>query len=61
MASVKEDIIATISNLPDDATVEDILEAIYVRQKIRKAQQEFDEGHYYTHEQAREILQKWLE
>ena len=36
MATEKENIIEMIKNLPDDVSMEDIIEAIYVRKKIEK-------------------------
>ena len=36
MATEKESIIEMIKNLPDDISMEDIIEAIYVRKKIEK-------------------------
>jgi len=36
MATQKENIIQMIKSLPDDISLEDIIEAVYVRQKIEK-------------------------
>ena len=41
--------------------MEDIIEAIYVRQKIKKGLKDSEEGRVYTHDEAKEILKKWLE
>lgn len=60
MATIKEDIISMLKNLPDDISVDEIIEAIYVRQKILKGLKDSKEGNLYTHEEAREILEKWL-
>ena len=49
-----------IKNLPDDISLEDIIEAIYVRQKIEKGLKDSKEGNFYTHEEAKERLEKWL-
>jgi len=60
MATEKESIIEMIKTLPDDVTMEDIIEAIYVRQKIEKGLKDSEEGRLYTHEEAKERLEKWL-
>jgi len=60
MATEKENIIEMIKSLPDDASMEDIIEAIYVRKKIEKGLKDSEEGKLYTHEEARELLKKWL-
>lgn len=60
MATDKEDILTMIKQLPDDVSVEDILDAIYVRQKISKGLKDSEEGKVYTTDEARAILEKWL-
>ena len=61
MATEKENIIEMIKSLPDDVSMEDIIEAIYVRQKIEKGLKDSEERNLYTHEEARELLKKWLQ
>ena len=60
MATQKENIIQMIKSLPDDINLEDIIEAVYVRQKIEKGLKDWKEGNLYTHEEAKERLEKWL-
>jgi predicted transcriptional regulator len=61
MATEKENIIEMIKSLPDDVSMEDIIEAIYVRKKIEKGLKDSKEGNLYTHEEAKELLKKWLQ
>ncbi len=61
MATEKENIIEMIKGLPDDISMEDIIEAIYVRKKIEKGLKDSEEGNLYTHEEAKELLKKWLQ
>ena len=61
MATEKDNIIQMIKELPDNVSMEDIIEAIYVRQKIKKGLKDSEEGRVYTHDEAKEILKKWLE
>jgi predicted transcriptional regulator len=60
MATEKENIIKMIKDLPNDISMEDIIEAIYVRQKIEKGLKDSEEGRLFTHEEAKERLAKWL-
>lgn len=60
MATEKKNIIKMIKALPDDVSMEDIIEAIYVRQKIEKGLKNSEEGKLFTHEEAKERLSKWL-
>lgn len=59
MASVKESVIEMVKELPETTTLEEIMEHLYIKQKIAKCQKQLEEGHYYTHEEAKEILTKW--
>lgn len=61
MATEKENIIEMLKNLPDDVSMEDIIEAIYVRKKIEKGLKDSEEGNLYTHEEAKELLKKGLQ
>jgi len=58
--TVKEAVIDAIRQMPDDATVEDILEALYVRQKIDAGLKDVAEGRVMSHEEAKKRLGKWL-
>ena len=60
MATDKENIISMLRELPDDISLDEIIEAIYVRQKILKGLKDSEEGNLYTHEEAKKILEKGL-
>lgn len=58
--SVKGEVIKLIEELPDTATMEEILHKIYVRARIEEGIKELDEGKGVTHDQAMEQINKWL-
>ncbi|QDI90677.1 hypothetical protein EPH95_05360 [Salicibibacter halophilus] len=58
--SIKEEVIKTISELPDDVTYEDIMEEIFVQSKIEAGLNQLDEGKHLTHDQVKERMGKWL-
>ena len=60
MLTIKKDVISLVEKLPENSTLEDIMEHLYVKQKILKGQKQLKEGHFYTHEEAKEIMGKWL-
>lgn len=60
MAIIKENVISLIKKLPNNSTLEDIMEHLYVKQKILKGQKQLETGQFYTHEEAKEIMKKWL-
>jgi predicted transcriptional regulator len=54
--SVKDAVIDVIRQMPDDATVEDIISALYVRQKIDAGLRDVAEGRVVSHEVAKKRL-----
>lgn len=60
MLTIKKDVISLVEKLPEDSSLEDIMEHLYVKQKILKGQRQLKTGHFYTHEEAKEIMRKWL-
>ena len=60
MSTIKESVISLVKEMPENATLEDIMESLYVKQKIIKGQSQLESGQFYTHEEAKEILKEWL-
>ena len=60
MPTIKEEVIALVKKLPENSTLEDIMEHLYVKQKILKGQKQLESGQFYTHDEAKEIMKKWL-
>ncbi|MDN5344961.1 MAG: hypothetical protein PWQ18_1074 [Clostridia bacterium] len=61
MATFREEIIHMIREMPEDASVEDIMAELYFRKKVDRGLQQLKAGQVLTHDQARERLKKWLE
>ncbi len=60
MSTIKESVISIVKEMPENVTLEDIMESLYVKQKIIKGQSQLESGQFYTHEEAKEILKEWL-
>ncbi|HEY2495273.1 MAG TPA: hypothetical protein VGI33_20500 [Paenibacillus sp.] len=58
--SVKDEVIRLIQDLPDNATVEDILYKLYARAKIEEGINELDAGKGFSHEEAMEKINTWM-
>ena len=56
----KEKIKTTIDSLPDNFTIEDIIEELIVLDKIEQGLKDVKEGRVYTTEEAKKKLDKWL-
>jgi len=61
MATIKESVISMLKDMPENVSLEDIMEHLYVKQKILKGQKQLESEQFYTHEEAKEIMAKWLE
>ena len=58
MSTIKESVISIVKDMPENSTLEDIMESLYVKQKILKGKKQLETGQFYTHEEARERLLK---
>jgi predicted transcriptional regulator len=56
----KRQILKAIEQLPDDASVEDALERLYLLYKIEKGLQQADSGELISQEEARQRMARWL-
>jgi predicted transcriptional regulator len=52
-SSAKERVIDAVRELPDDATVEDAMERLYVLAKIQKGLEQAEAGQTVSHEEAK--------
>jgi len=58
--TVKEKMLKTVSDLPDDASFEDAMERLLFLSKIEKGRQQADDGQTVPHMAVRERMTKWL-
>jgi hypothetical protein len=49
-----------IDTLPDTATIDDIMHALYVRTKFARGEMEIREGKGVPHDEAKRRLSKWV-
>ena len=56
----KETAKQVIDSLPDGATADDIIHALYINIKFARGEEEIREGNGVTHDEAKRTLEKWL-
>lgn len=56
----KQQILKAIEELPDDASVEDAIERLYLLYKIEKGLRQADHGDLISQEDARQRMAEWL-
>ena len=60
MQTAKQEVEQMLHNLPDDSTLEDIHYHLYVLEKVKRGQEDIANGRRFTHEEAKERLDRWL-
>ncbi len=56
----KTQIIDSLSNLPENVTIDQVIEHLVVVEKIQKGLNDSAEGKVYNKDEAKEKLKKWL-
>ncbi len=56
----KTEIIESLQNLPDEFSFDELMESLLVLHKIELAQVDIKMGKFYTEEEAKQELGKWL-
>ena len=44
MATIKDSVISIVKDMPENSTLEDIMESLYVKQKILKGKKQLETG-----------------
>ncbi|MFC2949457.1 hypothetical protein [Virgibacillus sediminis] len=57
--STREEVIRVI-DLPNNVTLDDIIKELSVHAKIEKGLKVLNDGEYYSHDEVKEKLAKWL-
>jgi predicted transcriptional regulator len=56
----KATVLDSISKLPEEFSIDDLVERLIISEKIEKGRQQVKEGKVNTEEQAKAKLSKWL-
>ncbi len=58
--TTREKAVQAIRALPDDASIEDAMERLFLLAKIERSIQQADAGERIPHERVKERMAKWL-
>ncbi len=58
--TTKESVLQAISELPEDASLEEILDVVILRLKVERGRQQIAAGEGLDHQEVRERLARWL-
>jgi predicted transcriptional regulator len=59
--NIKDRMIQTLQDLPDDVTFESAMDRLYLMYKVERGIAQMDAGQKVPHEEARKRILKWLE
>ncbi len=60
MAAVKKQVLKIIEDLPENATIDDIMQALYFKLQVDKGLEQLDKGEHVSHEKVEKRMAKWL-
>lgn len=58
--TTKEKVVQIVEALPDDASIEDAMERLFLLAKIERGIQQADAGQLIPHDKVKERMAKWL-
>ena len=56
----KTQLLETIQDMPEEFSVDELMERLLILQKIEEGQHQIRAGKFYTEEEAKKKLEKWL-
>lgn len=60
-ASVRDRVLHAVGEMPSDVTFEDMMERVYLFQKIERGRQQIAAGEGIPHDEARRRMKRWYE
>ena len=60
MDCIRDEVIKMISRLPDNVSIDEIMEELYFKLQVNRGLQELDEGKGIPHEEVEKRMQQWL-
>jgi predicted transcriptional regulator len=59
--TAKEEILELMKQIPDDLTVDEALERLQLLYDVHKGLEEAERGEVVSHEQAKKMIEEWLQ
>jgi predicted transcriptional regulator len=56
----KTTLVESLENLPEEFSLEDIIERLIILDKLEDGRKQYEEGKIFTHDQVKQKLEKWL-
>ncbi len=59
--TVKEKVIKAVQDLPENSSMDEVMETLYLLFKVERGIQQADAGQLLSQQQVKERMRKWLE
>ncbi len=59
--TAKEEILALMEQLPENATIEDAIERLIILYQVQQGLEQLDNGEGIPHEEAKRRIRQWLQ
>ena len=56
----KTTLVESLENLPEEFSLEDIIERLIILDKLEDGRKQYEEGKIFTHDHVKQKLEKWL-
>ena len=60
MECIKDEVIKMISKMPDDVSIDDIMEELYFKLQVNRGLQDLEDDKGISHEEVEKKVQQWL-
>jgi len=57
--TVRDRVLRAVGEMPDGATYDDVMERVYMLQKIERGRQQIEAGEGIPHEEAKQQMKRW--
>ena len=61
MATTKQEILKMVKKMPEEASVDDVMEELYFRKKVDTGLEQLDQGEGIAHEEVKKRHSQWLD
>ena len=60
IANEKQNILEAVKNLPEETSIEEAMERLFLLAKIEKGCKQADSGETYSHSEVKKRMKQWL-
>jgi len=59
MEHTRDEIVRYIQGMPEDSTMDDVMESLHFKRKVERGLRDIEEGRILTHEEVKKRMTEW--